>query len=121
MQNVGDLITLAASIDTSSDLYSNIMYMISRRTDVAGSVMSNLYWDAQRMEDMKAHVAKVDTYLTKANASDETIILLTEQNNEYKKIISDYDTAFTHVANEPGASANEVKAMFSKLLLASAS
>jgi hypothetical protein len=71
--------------------------------------MDQLRYNAREMATMKGYVKSMDSYLSKANASDETIIMLTEQNKEYKQIISDYDTAITQLIPEPTASADEVE------------
>jgi HK97 family phage prohead protease len=118
MANIESLITLAKTLDTNSDLYGYIMYLISRRADFAGSIMDQLRWNAQQMASMKSYVDKMDNYLSKSKASDETIQLLLAQTNEYKNIISAYDTAITQVATEPVASDDEVKAMLLRMQIA---
>jgi HK97 family phage prohead protease len=111
MANLSNLITLAASLDTTSDLYGWIMYNVSRRADTASSIMDQLRWNAQQINSMKAYVDKAESYCTKATASDDSIITLQNSLTEYKQIISDYDTAITHLANEPAASDDEIKAI----------
>jgi hypothetical protein len=118
MANIESLITLAKTLDTNSDLYGYIMYLISRRADFAGSIMDQLRWNAQQMASMKSYVDKMGNYLSKSKASDETIQLLLAQTNEYKNIISAYDTAITRVATEPVASDDEVKAMLLRMQIA---
>lgn len=105
------LIALASSLDVNSELYTWIMWQISRRADGAGSIMSMLYWDSQRVKSLKSHVDKVEAYCRKAKASDETIILLQNEVEEYKRIISEFDTAATRLINEPVASDEEKKAL----------
>jgi HK97 family phage prohead protease len=121
IDNLKSLINLAANIDTTSDLYNWVMYQISRRADWSDTIMSKLYWDAQSMKSLKSDVELIENYCRKANASDETIIMLQNSVDEYKQLISEYDTATTPLATEPGASDEEVKAQFAriKLLLAS--
>lgn len=118
MASIQSLITLAGSLDTNSDLYGYIMYMVSRRADTTSSIMDQLKWNAQQMANVKAYVEKVDDFCRNTKASDETIIRLQEQALEYKNIISQYDTAFTLDAKEPGASDDEVKAMLMRMQIA---
>jgi HK97 family phage prohead protease len=108
ISNLQSLISIAGTIDTNSDLYTWIMYQISRRADWSDSIMSKLYWDAQSMKSIKSDVAVIETYCRKANASDETIIMLQNSVDEYKQLISDYDTANTPLATEPVASDEEM-------------
>lgn len=104
MSNIQSLIALAANIDTNSDLYGGIMYMVSRRADFTSNIMDQLRWNARQVADMKSYTEKMDNYLSKASASDETIIMLADKNKELKQVISDYDTATTQFATEPVSS-----------------
>jgi hypothetical protein len=111
MANLQSLIALAASLDTNSDLYGWIMYNVSRRADTASSIMDQLRWNAQQINSMKSYVSDIEKYCNKAKASDESIIALMNGAEEYKKIISDYDTAITQIATEPVVSEDEIKAI----------
>lgn len=115
------LVGVAGSVDTTSDLYTWVMYQISRRADSTGSIMSQLYWDAQRVKSLKSHVELVEKFCHKAKASDETIIKLQNDIQEYKQIISDYDTATTQIATEPVASDDEIKMQLKRIQLLIAS
>jgi HK97 family phage prohead protease len=64
-------------------------------------------WGSEHITSLKSYVAKIDAYCHKAKASDETITGLQQSLIEYKQIISQFDTALTHVANEPVASERE--------------
>src|SRR5436190_997700 len=101
------LINLAATLDTSSDLYTWVMYQISRRAEWTDSTMSRLYYNTQDIKAIKSHVQTIESFCRKANASDESIIALQKSADEYKQIISDYDTALTQLATEPTASDDE--------------
>lgn len=68
-----------------------------------------LTWGTEHITSLKSYVQKIESYCRKAKASDETILSLQNGLVEYKQIISSYDTALTHVANEPTASDDEVK------------
>lgn len=87
----------------------------------SNDITSVLQWHEAHIAEMKAAAEQLDKYCRKAKASDESIITLLNQLNEYKQIISQYDTALTHVANEPGASDDEVKAMLMRARIALAS
>jgi HK97 family phage prohead protease len=113
---MGALVSLAGSLDASSDLYSWVMWQISRRADGTGSIMSQLQYNAASMKSMKSQVEDIEKYCRKAKASDETIIQLQDSLQEYKKVISDYDTAITRAANEPVVSDEEVKSQLSNFL-----
>lgn len=76
-----------------------------------------LQWNNEQVAQLKSYVEKIDAYCRKAKASDETIINLTNSLQEYKNIISQYDTAITHIASEPVASVDdEIKAQLSNYL-----
>lgn len=118
ISNMQSLINVAANLDVNSDLYTWVMYQISRRADWADSTMSKLYWDAQQVNSMKAHVAKIETFCRKANISDEANISLQNSIQEYKQIISEFDTALTSLATKPGASDDEVKTILQRIQIA---
>lgn len=77
-----------------------------------------LQWHNEQLAQLKSYVEKIDAYCRNAKASDQTIITLANSLQEYKNIISQYDTAFTHVANEPDASDEEIKAMLMRMQIA---
>ena len=116
MDSLQKLIVLAGSLDISSDLYRWIMYQVSRRADFADGLMSQLYWNQQQMNSIKSHVETVENYCRKAHASDESIITLQNSLQEYKQIISDYDTVITDLANQPVTSDDEMKAQLSNFV-----
>jgi HK97 family phage prohead protease len=68
-----------------------------------------IIWGGEHITSLKSYVQKIDAYCRKAKASDETITTLQNSLTEYKKLISDYDTAITRIANEPVASDEETK------------
>jgi len=102
LANIQSLVALAQNLDPDSDLYGWIMWNVSRRADATGSIMDQLRWNAMQMKQLKSHVDAIEKYCTKAKASDETIIQLLGSIEEYKKVISEYDTAFTF--DKPDAS-----------------
>lgn len=106
--NKSNLITLASSLDTNSDLYGWVTDAISRKSDITGEVINLLRFNAQQIKSMKEYVSKAESYCAKAKASDESIQLIQSNIDEYKHIISDYDTVTTHL-NEPVASEDEIR------------
>ena len=70
-----------------------------------------LLWHNEHLTSLKNYVQKIESYCRKAKASDETIISLQNGLVEYKQIISQYDTAITHLIPEPVASDEEMKAI----------
>lgn len=121
MDSMQKLIVVAANLDITSDLYRWIMYQISRRADFADGIMSQLYWNQQQMKSLKSHVENIEGFCRKAKASDESIIALQNSVQEYKQIISDYDTATTDIANQPDASDDEMNTQLSRIKLLMAS
>jgi HK97 family phage prohead protease len=69
-----------------------------------------LQWNDEQVQNMKVYVKQMEGYCRKAKASDDTILALQKHLTEYKQIITDYDTALTQLATEPGASdeSNEI-------------
>lgn len=107
--NIEALVALLPKIDATSDLYTWVGWQISRRADWMADVMSQLKWNSAQIKSMKEYVGKVETFCRNTNISDESIISLQNNIQEYKQIISEYDTAITHVANEPVASDEGIK------------
>ena len=68
-----------------------------------------LTWGGEHITSLKNYIQKVEAYCRKAKASDETIQGLQTSLIEYKKVISDYDTAITQLITEPVASDEETK------------
>lgn len=81
-----------------------------------GAIDDLLKWHEAQFADVKAYIEKVDSYCRKAKASDETIIQLQNSITAYKQIISQYDTATTPLATEPGASDDEVKGILTNFI-----
>jgi HK97 family phage prohead protease len=75
-----------------------------------------LQWNNEQIANMKSYVECIDKYCRKAKASDEAIITLQNSLQEYKNIISQYDTAITQIATEPIASDDEVKGILTNYL-----
>lgn len=119
--SIETLVALMGSIQPTSDLYTWIGYQVSSRADRMSSIMSQLKWNIEQVKSIQAHVENVDKFCRNAKSSDETIQFLSSSIEEYKQIISEYDTAVTDIANQQNASDEEIETKFSriKLLLAS--
>jgi HK97 family phage prohead protease len=119
--SIEQLVMLMGAIKPESDLYTWVGYQISSRADRMSSIMSQLKWNVDQMNGMKSHVKAIEKFCKNANASDESILSLSASIEEYKQIISEYDTATTPLATEQGASDEEIATKLSriKLLLAS--
>lgn len=115
--NIEKLVALMASVATESDLYTWVSWQISRRADWMGDIRSQLKWNSQQIKSMQEYVTKVESFCRNTKASDETIVALQNDIQEYKQIISEYDTAITQVAIEPDASEQEVKEQLLKISL----
>lgn len=68
-----------------------------------------LTWGNEHITSLKSYVQKIESYCRKSKATDETIIGLQNGLIEYKKIITDYDTALTCLIDKPDASDEVVK------------
>lgn len=109
------LVTLSLSLDVTSDLYVWINYNISRRAEQIASLRSEIKYNAPEIAGMKSYVNKVEKFCKDAKASDESIIKLSDDIKEVKQIIETFDTAFTQVATEPGASKSDIKLLLNAL------
>lgn len=74
---------------------------------LAGVISLTKEADLQLLVEMKASVNKLESYCRKANASDETIIMLLKEIEEQKNILSKYDTSAIQVATGQGDSRND--------------
>jgi len=64
-------LTTAADLDTSSDLYTFVMWLISRRAEIIANLRSELKWGTK--EALDQHVAKMQKFIRTTSASDECI------------------------------------------------
>lgn len=61
-------------------------------------------WSSEHLQALKSYVQKIDAYCRKSKASDESIIMLQNSIEEYKKIISEFDTTDTRPISDQSAS-----------------
>lgn len=98
------LIRLSGSAEITDDLYSWISWNISRRADIMGDIRSQLRYNASQAGQLKSYVNQMESFCRNTNASDDCIKTILNEIEEVKQIISQYDTADTHLINEPFAS-----------------
>jgi HK97 family phage prohead protease len=71
IDNLQEAIAVAANLDPESDLYTAIMWMISREAEIVGDVRSRLSWGMK--EATAVQVSKMQKFIRNSTASDECI------------------------------------------------
>jgi HK97 family phage prohead protease len=71
IDNLQEAIAVAADLDTESDLYTAIMWMISRQAEIVGDVRSRLSWGMK--EATGQQISKMQKFIRNSTASDECI------------------------------------------------
>lgn len=99
-----DLISIAANLDSQSDLYMWVSYAISRRADMMGDVRSQLRYNSGELKEMRNYVATMEKFCRNTKASDDCIKSILQEVDEAKNFISTYNTAST-TSGSPDASA----------------
>lgn len=112
------LVQLSGAINIADDLYTWIAWNISRRSDMMGDIRSQLRYSASQAGQLKEHIDIMEKFTREAKASDECIKSVLEEIQESKTILSEYDTAYTGLANQPDASRND--SFYKQLLLLNA-
>lgn len=111
------LVNLAANMETSSDMYTYVMYLISALADRTSGCMSTLKYGEKEVADMRVQLKTMERFVRDTKASDEAIQGVASNIESVKAVISDYDTVDTHVADEPSASVEEKEFADSLILL----
>lgn len=111
------LVQLAGNTESTSDLYTWILWQISRRADLMGDIRSQLRYNAPEIKAMQEHLETMEKFVRDTKASDDCIKSVMADIEETKSIISSYDTADTQVITEPAASREGDKGVFYKQLL----
>ena len=111
------LINLSASADITDDLYSWLCWNISRRADMMGDIRTQLRSAAYQAGELKAHIEIMEKFTRDTKASDECIKSVLNEIEETKSILSQYDTASTHLISAPDASRNDNDNFRKQLLL----
>lgn len=101
------LVQLSAIADISDDLYTWVAWNISRRAELLGSIRAELRYSASQARQLKQHIDVMERFCRESKASDECIKSVLNDIQDSKMILSQYDTALTQVAPEPGASRND--------------
>jgi hypothetical protein len=104
--NMEAAINFARNMDQTSDLYTWIMYYISRQADGMSGMRENLKWGSREMKAMKDHADKLENFCRNSKASDECIENILQEAKALNDLISQDDTAITH-DDEPNASDND--------------
>lgn len=81
------MMTLAAEIDNTSDLYNWVLWQISRRADMMSAIRSELKWNAPEIKSIQDHIAICEKFVRDTKASDECIKAISENIEEYKGIL----------------------------------
>jgi HK97 family phage prohead protease len=114
------LMALAAITGISDDLYTWVMWQISRRAELVGNYRDQLRWDAREKNQLKEYLTTCEKFCKDTKASDACIKMIQSEVDEIKAIISQYDTASTGLINQPDASRNDNDSFKKQLLLLNA-
>lgn len=91
MSSLQTALEVAAELDTTSDLYTFVMWLISRRAEIIANLRSELKWGTK--EAVEAHVQKLQKFIRNTSASDECIQGVQKSLN--KLLIKNSDTAIS--------------------------
>lgn len=91
IENIQAAIAVAATLDSESDLYCAIMWMISRQAEIVGDIRCQLSWGMK--EATQAQIVKMQKFIRNSTASDECIKSVQKSLNIL--LNKDSDTAIT--------------------------
>jgi HK97 family phage prohead protease len=111
------LIQLSGAAGITDDLYSWLCWNISRRADMMGDIRSQLRSAAYQAGELKSHIEIMEKFTRDTKASDECIKSVLSEIEETKSILSQYDTAYTGLINQPDASRNDNDTFRKNILL----
>ena len=111
------LIELANEIDSTSELYTWVMWSISRRAEQIGEYRCKILYDAQEKIRIKSHVQIMEKFCRNTIASDSCIKAIEKEIEEAKTLLSEYDTTDTSLITNPSASRNDNSYFRKRLLL----
>lgn len=94
---IGRLVSIAAGLDPQSDLYTWIVWNISRRADMWGDVRSQLRYNSADVKAIQAHVKTMEKFCNDTKASDECIKTILEDIEETKQLLTQYNTDPTFI------------------------
>jgi len=107
MQTLQNMIELAGSVDKTSDLYTWILWQVSRRADMMGEIRSQLKYNSGELKALKDHVLLMEKFCRNTTASDDCIQSVEAEIKAANEILEQYDTAHTRLISEPGASVSK--------------
>jgi phage head maturation protease len=101
--NLETAINFARTMDQTSDLYTWIMYYITRQADGMSGVREQLKWNTKAVDGFKAHITKLESFCRNTKASDGCIENILQEAKALQQLVSSLDTANT-LDGEPDAS-----------------
>lgn len=93
MNSIQAAIDVAVQLDTNSDLYTYIMYIIARQSDQLGDLRSQLRYGTKAAGELQNQISKMQKFIRNTTASDEAIATVTKSLN--KLLNKNSDTATT--------------------------
>lgn len=102
-----ELIAFSGSLDSKSDLYTSIIWMIREQCSTLGDLRSNLRYNTKAFGELKEHAIVMEKFIRNTSASDECIKSISDDYEEIKSLISKYDTDSTLLITEPDSSKND--------------
>lgn len=90
MDSLQEAFAVAAQLDPESDLYTWVMWFISRHAEITGSLRSELRYGMK--EKMDTQIKNLQKFITNSKASDECIADAQKSLNQLLHINSDTDT-----------------------------
>jgi HK97 family phage prohead protease len=111
-----EMVMMMGQLDTKSDLYTSLSYMISQRASMMGDMMRQLKWNVDEMKAVQQHIETMEKFVRNTKASDECIKSIQIEIEETKSILSGYDVT-TQPITGPGASSQESDSLLRQLLI----
>lgn len=93
MGSMMEMCDMAMNMDPQSDLYTVIMWWISRMSDMMGDMRANLRYGMKAASEMNAQVQKMEKFIRNTTASDDAIQLI--QKSLSSILNKNSDTAIT--------------------------
>lgn len=101
------LVGLSSELLVTDDLYTWIMWQISRRAEMIGDLRYQMRYNSQEVLALKSHIKTMENFCRNTKASDDSIKIILKQIEDDKQLLSKYDTASTPLITEPDASKTE--------------
>lgn len=111
------LISLSGSINEKSDLFTWVLYQISRRSDFMADVRSQIRYNSGELKEFQSHIQTMKSFVKNTKASDDCIKSIQKEIEQAENFITNYDTASTQFANEPDASRKDDELLAQLLLI----